>query len=186
MHDRTDAGQVTCRTGQWLSKTDACKEECRTRLMQYKTDAGQFRCRTGQMLYRADVVQDDCKTGLKQDRADAGQNGCSAGQDLQYSGQISGRTRQMRDRTDAGQEGSRTWRLQDRPDAGNISFCMDGRTIFAWSEKNETKSFFQYFYIRKNGCRLRCIAEFIRCRESQVLKFEAFSLVAVKHVVAQL
>ena len=49
MQDRTDAGQIRCRTGQ----------------MQDRSDSGQVRCRTGQMQDRSYAA-----AGWKQDRSD--------------------------------------------------------------------------------------------------------------------
>ena len=74
IQDRTDAGQIICRT-EWM----AGQVRYRTGWMYDRSDAGQVRCRTGQMQDRSDAGQDGCTTGQIQDRTYAGQGGWRTG-----------------------------------------------------------------------------------------------------------
>ena len=102
-----------------------------------------------------------------QDRSVAGQDRCVTGR--------------MQDRRDPEQGGCRTGRMQET----SHSAWMAGQFLLRAKKRNikfllHTKKWLPLALYNVH------IAEFIRCRESPVLKFEAFSLVAVKHVVAQL
>ena len=134
--------------------------------MQDRSDAVQC---TGRMLYRTTARQVSSKTERMQGRTDAVQDRIYSIQDRSVAGQDRCVTGRMQDRRDPGHGGCRTGRMQET----SHSAWMAGQFLLRAKKTNQKVSF---TYEKMVAVCVVHIAEFIRCRESPVLKGDGLSL----------